>query len=348
MKAGGRAVLGIAVSALLLWWALRDVSFTEVAHELRTADPFLFVVAVALTTAGFLFRAARWGVHLSPLAPGLPFRPRFAGTVIGFAANNLLPARVGEFARAFSLSRFSDVPIAAALGSLVIERLFDAVVLVAFLFLAMASPAFPAASTAGGVNPAHAAGVVALLTALAAGVLFFLVAYPVRAVALVERVAGRILPESLRRPLVDGLRSFLEGVAVLRDGRLFLASLVWAAAQWLFLGLSFLAAFRAFGITEVGFVGALFLQSLIGLAVAVPSSPGFFGPFEAAARVGLVLWGVAPEKAISFAVGFHIGGFVPVTLMGLYYVWRTGLRWREVEESEESVEAEVERDALRT
>jgi glycosyltransferase 2 family protein len=113
--------------------------------------------------------------------------------------------------------------------------------------------------------------------------------------------------------------------------------------QWLFLALSFWLAFLAFGIHEVGFAAALFLQSLIALAVAIPSSPGFFGPFEAAAKLGLSLWGVAPEKAVSFAVGFHIGGFIPVTLIGIYYVWRLGLSWRDVGRSEEVVEQRVER-----
>ena len=94
-------------------------------------------------------------------------------------------------------------------------------------------------------------------------------------------------------------------------------------------------AFRAFGIDGVPFAGAVFLQSLVAFAAAIPSSPGFFGPFEAAAVAGLALWSVPKEQAVSFAVGYHLGGFVPVTLAGVYYVWRLGLRWSEVKESGE-------------
>src|SRR5690606_38631348 len=117
---------------------------------------------------------------------------------------------------------------------------------------------------------------------------------------------------------------------VLRSVPLFVASALLAVGQWLFTAVSFVVAFRAFGIDLVPFSGAVFLQSVISLAVALPSSPGFFGPFEAAARVGLSLWGVAADKAVSFAVGFHIGGFIPVTVIGIYYVWRLNLRWREM------------------
>src|SRR5690606_19679650 len=156
-------------------------------------------------------------------------------------------------------------------------------------------------------------------------VLGALVVAPDRSLRLAERGTGWALPRRAQDVVLGALRSFIAGLAVLRHGRLFAASLVLGAGQWLFTAVSFLLAFRAFGIDEVPFAGAVFLQSLIALAVAVPSSPGFFGPFEAAAKVGLGLWGVAPEKAVSFAVGYHLGGFLPVTLMGIYYVWRLNL-----------------------
>ncbi|HEU0078995.1 MAG TPA: lysylphosphatidylglycerol synthase transmembrane domain-containing protein, partial [Longimicrobiaceae bacterium] len=264
----------------------------------------------------------------------------------GFAANNLLPARVGEFARAFSLGRLAGVPIGAVFASLVMERVFDGMVIVGLLFASMAAPSFPATAEIGGVDPRVAARVVAGVTGALALFLFLLAAAPERSVSVAERVADRVLPPSMRRPLVDALHSFLGGLGILRDPRLLLVSFAWALAQWLFLALSFWLAFRAFGITQVPFAGAVFLQSLVSLAVAVPSSPGFFGPWEAGAKLGLGLWGVPAGQAVSFAIGFHIGGFIPVTLIGLWYVWRLDIRWKDVERSEETVEAIVERDEV--
>jgi glycosyltransferase 2 family protein len=340
MRGGGKAIVGTLLSLLLLWWALRGVSVREVAHEIRQADPWLLLLSIAIATAGFAVRALRWRILLLPVLREVPFRPRFAATTIGFAANNLLPARVGEFARAWSLSRLTPIGTAAAFGSLVVERVFDALIVVLLLFAAMASPGFPAGTIAG-VDPRIGALWLAAAMALGAVFLFLLVTRPEKTVSRLERLA-RVLPGSLRRPMVDALRSFLSGLAVLRDPRLFLLSLAWAIGQWLFLALSFLVGFRAFGLDGVGYTAAVFLQSVIGLAVAIPSSPGFFGPFEAATRVSLTLWGVPAEQAISFAVGYHIGTFIPVTVIGLYYVWRLELRWKDVRRSEETVEAEVE------
>lgn len=342
MRSHLRTAVGIALSLLLLAWVLRDVSLAEVAHQIGAADPLLFAVSILVTLLGFGFRAVRWGILLLPMGMEPPFRPRFAATIVGFAANNLLPARVGEFARAFSLSRLTRVPLAAAIATLVVERLFDALALMGLLFASMAVSSFPGAGSVGGVDVRSAAQVVAVLMAGLGVVLGLLVVTPQRSLAAAERVLGWALPAAARGWVMGALRSFIEGLAVLRSGKLFAASLGLAVGQWLFTAVSFLLAFRAFGIVEVPFSGAVFLQSLVSLAVAVPSSPGFFGPFEAAARVGLALWGVDSGKAVSFAVGYHIGGFIPVTLMGIWYVWRLGLSWSDVRHSEEIAEEAAE------
>ena len=82
--------------------------------------------------------------------------------------------------------------------------------------------------------------------------------------------------------------------------------------------------------------------------MAVPSAPGFFGPLEAAARYGLGLWGVDASRAVSFAIGYHLGGFIPVTLLGLWYVQKLDLSWRELIGSAESAESAAEKNAAAT
>lgn len=342
MKSHLKTIVGVALSILLLAWVLRDVSAAEVARELRDADLLLLTLAIALTMVGFAIRAVRWGVLLRPIDRTIAFRPRFAAVMIGFAANNLLPARVGEFARALTLARITPVGIAASFATLVVERILDGLALVLLLFAAMSTAGFPLVASVGGLDPRAAARVVAIMMAVVGAALLLLVISPTRSVKAAEAVVGALLPVRMRRPLIAALESFLAGLAVLRSGRLFVVSALLAVGQWLFTAFSFLAAFRAFGIDHVPFAGAVFLQSFLSIAVAVPSSPGFFGPFEAAARIGLSLWEVEADKAVSFAVGFHLGGFVPVTVIGLYYMSRLNLSWREVRQSEDVVEERVE------
>lgn len=337
-----RALVGIALSIGFLVFALRGVNLGSVVAEIGRANMPLFLLAILCTALPMWVRSWRWKALLAPAKRDTTFHSRFAAVNIGFMANNLLPARIGEFLRAYVLSRLEPVPVVASLGSLVIERLFDGLTLVALTFVALAAPSFPRGSAGSDV---HAAAVI--LGAVFVGIALLLLAmviWPRRVVALAEAVAGRLLPRSFRRPLVDALEALLTGLAAIRDPALFVQITLWSFANWLVGGLAYWLGLLAFGI-QIPFTGGLFLQSVVSFSVAIPSSPGFFGVFEAAVRLGLVqIWHVDATKAVSFAVGFHIGGFVIVTLMGLYYVWRLGFSWREVKGGERAVEGTVERE----
>jgi uncharacterized protein (TIRG00374 family) len=337
-----KAALGIAVSVVLLWWAFKDEDFSKIIAEVKLANPWWFLAAAAAATLVFWPRAWRWKTLLEPVYPGTTFRSRFRATCIGFMGNNLLPARIGEFARVYALSRMEKIPIVSGLGSLVIERLFDAVFVIGLLFVALSLPGVPDISTVRGANLTTVANTLAVLIAVAFVLGTLLVLFPKRSVGFFERYIARFLPRAFRRPLVDALEAFLSGLAVLRSPRLIATATVQSLALWLFNAVGFYIGFRAFGI-DVPFSGALLLQSVIALAVSVPSGPGFFGLFEAGALLVLnQLYHIETERVLAFALGFHLGGFIPVTLMGLFFAWRLGISLREVGTSEEVVEEAVE------
>jgi uncharacterized protein (TIRG00374 family) len=334
-----KAVVGVLISAGFLWYAFRDVDLGEVWHQIRAANPILLLLSGAIVTLPFPLRALRWRPLLEPVYPGTRFRPRYAATCIGFMTNNVVPARVGEFARAYALTRMEPIRMSASFGSLVVERMFDGILVVGLLFVSMATPGFPQVS---GRDFGSIGVWLGLLFLVGFAALLAMVVRPERSVRLFERTVARVIPSAVRRPVVDALEAFLDGVAALRDWRLVGRAFAWSVVIWLTVAFGTWVGFRAFDI-DVPFVGAIFLQSVLALAVALPSAPGYFGVFEAAARVGLVeVWGVESSRALAFALGFHMAGFIPVTLIGFYYLWRVGLSWREVETSEERVETAVE------
>jgi uncharacterized protein (TIRG00374 family) len=340
MRLGWRAGLGLAVTVFLLWWVLRDVELAVVWLEIREADFLLLGMAVAIATGTFFLRALRWRVLLAPLHPGSSLRSRWAAVNIGFMANNLLPARVGEFARAYALSKLEPVSVSGAFGSLVVERFLDAIAIVFFMFLAMAAPGFPweGASENGPLGAMIESAMVVLGLLLVSMVL--LLFFPRPLVRVAERLA-RFLPKRLARTFVDALEAFLDGLRILRNPRLLVLAMVWSLVVWAWQSLAFWVGFRAFGI-DVGYDAALFVNAIVGFAVGVPAAPGFFGTFHAGARMGLGVYGVPAASTLAFAFGFHLGGFIPVTVIGLYYAWRLGFSMKEVERSEERVEEAVE------
>lgn len=333
--------LGLLISAVLLYWVFRGEDPWEILGYIRQADPLLFLVAVFCTTFIFWLRAWRWKVILEPVNAHTTFRSRFAATTIGFMGNNLLPARIGEFMRAYALSRAENVPVVSAFTSLVLERLFDGLFVVAFLFISMGMPGFPGFSMEQGGTITTAARTAGAIVFAAFVILTAMVLWPRPAVRVIEGMAS-VLPRSLRRPIVDALEAFLSGVGVLRDPLLFLRTLAWTLAVWFVNAAGFWFGFHAFGF-DLSFSAALFFQSVIALSVSIPAGPGFFGTYHGAAVLVLAtLWGYPEAPAKAFAVGLHLGGFIPVTLLGLYWARRLGLSLKEVEQSEEVVESAVE------
>ncbi|HEX2167253.1 MAG TPA: lysylphosphatidylglycerol synthase transmembrane domain-containing protein [Longimicrobiales bacterium] len=344
-----KGVLGLIISAAALYFTFSRMDLGNVMTELRAADPLLFILSAATVTGVFWIRAWRWRVILAPVAD-VPFRSRFAAVTIGFMGNNLLPARVGEFMRAYALSRTEPVPIVSSFASLLIERIFDGILVIALLFAAMAMPDFPPFSGSQQIDVAGTTITISGLAQSLGGVILvavlmigLLVLFPRRAVTTLE-TAVRVLPKKVRRPIVDALEAFVSGAGILRDPKLLLGTAGWSLVLWVYNALGAWIAFRAFGFT-LPFTAAVFLQSAIALAVSIPAAPGFIGVYHSMVVFVLAtLWGAPVEQAGAFAIGFHLAGFIPVTLIGLYYAWRTGLSLREATESEELVETAVEED----
>lgn len=341
MRHWKKALLGIAVTVFLLWWALAGVSFAEVWTNIREGNLWLLAASVAVATFGFVIRAVRWSVLLRPVRPGTSLRSRFEAVSIGFMANNVLPARVGEFARAYAISRLEPVSASAAFGTLVVERLLDGVVLLAFLVLPVLTPGFPAGGAlqegwGGAILRAAVLAVVGISALVVA-----MAAWPRSFVALGHALAARF-PGTTTRRLADALEAFLGSLAILRDPKLLLLALGWSVLFWTWHGVSFWLGMLAFGI-DTGFVSAIFTEAVVGFGVAIPSAPGFFGTFHAAALFAVSgVYGIDEARSLAFAFGYHFGGWMPITAIGLWSAWKLGLSLGEVGAAEERVEREIE------
>jgi uncharacterized protein (TIRG00374 family) len=305
------------------------VSLAEVWREVSRANWYLLLAATICATLIFPLRARRWRPILDPVAPALPFPPLWRSTAIGMMVNNVVPARAGEVARAYALTRETGVPFATGLASLAVDRLLDSVVLLGFMGLALFDPALRRAGGAlHGPLAAVAGGGGVFLLAMIAGV-FTLVFFPRPLIRLFELFARRVSP-ALEERGKDILEKFIAGLSVLRRPERFAAILGWTTAHWLLNAVAYLLAFRAFGII-VPVSAAFFLLGFVALGAAVPSAPGFFGVFEYMAIQGLAIYGVGKTEATSWAIGFHILTFIPITVIGAYYFTRLGLGFGELQ-----------------
>jgi len=255
----------------------------------------------------------------------------------------VLPARVGEFARAYAFSRMEPVSASAAFGSLVVERFLDGVVLLLLLVVPVLLPGFPAG---GALSSGMGALILQGGVVLVAGVMAALVSmalWPRGFIRMAERAVS-ILPRAIARPVVDALESLLDSIAILRSPSLLTLSFLWTLGFWLFHGVSFWLAMLAFGI-DTGLVSAWFTEAVVGFGVAVPAAPGFIGTFHASAEFALTnVYGVDSSRALAFAFGYWFAGWVPINVIGFWYAWKLGLSLGDVGSAEERVENIIEEE----
>ena len=326
MRFGWRGALGIVVSVALLWFAFHDIEWAQVAGEIRRANFWLLSLSAIAATGIFPLRARRWRTILDPVEPNLPFGPLWRATAIGMMVSNIVPARAGELARAYALSREVDrVAFSTSFASLAVDRVFDALIVLMLMFGAMLLPSFPAGAAAT-VTRYAVSGVVFVVGVIV--VLYLIVFFPKQTISLFELLARRVAPafEARGREI---LVKFASGLSVLRSPRRIAAVFCWALLHWLLNAFAFWIAFVAVGV-PAPFGMALFTQGLIAMGVAVPSSPGFFGAFEWFGKLALGVYGISEAAAVTWAVGFHLLSFIPITLIGAYYFARAGLTFSEL------------------
>jgi glycosyltransferase 2 family protein len=308
----------------LLGVFLRSVNVAEVWAETRRASPLPLLLAVVVTGITYLIRALRWQYLLAAIGP-TRFSTAFRTTVIGFAATFLLPARAGEVIRPYLLARREGLNATAAFATVILERLLD-LVTVLLLFAWFVLTAAPDAVSGDPVQFARAKllGLVFGGVALAlSGLLFTLAGHPER----VGRIAlgiERVLPARIARAVARFVETFAQGLAVMRQPRRMLISLVLSVPLWLAISAGIWLTSQAFHIT-FPFQASFLVIAFLAVGVAAPT-PGAVGGFHLAyTSAATWFFGAPADRAVGAAIVLHAISFVPVTLLGIYFMGRDGL-----------------------
>lgn len=282
------------------------------------------LLGVAFATAAFPLRTIRWRYILRYEGATLPFVPLWHATAIGFMANNLLPARAGELARIYAAGKLTSVSYAASFASVAIERVFDGLLIVGLMVAALIAGGFTGEVTIAGVPLVQIVQTSTILLSVALAAAIIAVRWSTLTLRLSGKVLSALLPDSAARKIANVLQGILAGLDALQSPGRIGAILAWSFVVWISNGLGFWFAFEAFGL-NLPLSAAFLLQGVIALGIAIPSTPGFFGPFEAAIRVTLALYAINAAQAVSYAVVFHLAGFIPITLLGLFSLSRAHL-----------------------
>lgn len=323
---------GAAISAVFIGLFFRATRPGELADALEQANYWWLIPAGAVLFVAIAARCVRWSVLMRPVAPMSPLQ-LFPYAIIGYMANNLLPARAGEVVRAYVLGEREKVSRMATFGTIAVERLFDGCTLVLLLLLAGTFVGFEN----GRLQAIAVASTVLFILALA--VFYALTKSEERAHRVMHRLV-RVLPARLEPQAAGIADSLVTSLRSVHDARSLALVVLFSVIAWTVEGSAYAIVGIGFNL-DVSFWQYLLLLSASNLAIIIPTFFGGTGPFEWATRLVLTGAGVAGATASAYAVVAHAFVLVPTTILGLLIFWSFGVSFRRVTQRVEAEEAAV-------
>lgn len=322
--------LGVAISGVFLWLALRGLRLDEVWTALRQANYLWLLPGIGAYTLAVVARAWRWHYLLRPLKR-IPTGKMFPVVAIGYMGNNIYPARAGEVLRAYILRRRESVPISASLATIIVERAFDGIVMLGFVFLNLPKLAEVTADSrfAGSIQELALWGAGAFGAAV---VLFLLMAiFPRRTLGAVAWLLERLTPARLRERALPLAERFVEGLSSLRSPVDVGMVLVTSVVIWLLETGKYWFVMFAFPF-EVSFFALMLMNGIVNLATTIPSAPGYIGTFDAPGIAVLEAYGIPGGLAAGYTLVLHAALWLPITALGAFFMARESLSWERVQE----------------
>ncbi|RPI92576.1 MAG: UPF0104 family protein [Chloroflexi bacterium] len=317
--------LGVLISIVFIWLALRGLHLEDFRDAVKQANYIWLLPGIAVYFVGVWVRAWRWHYLLGPIKK-IPTKTMFPITTIGYMGNNIYPARAGEVLRAVILKRREGVSVSASLATIIVERIFDGVVMLAFVFVNLTELArlTGASGFVGNIQQVAIIGTGVFLGALA---VFLLAAmFPQVTAKFGLRLIERLTPQRLHAKITGIMHKFLDGLASLRSPFNVLMVFFTSVIIWLLETGKYWFVMQAFDF-DVSFFALMLMNGIVNLATTIPSAPGYIGTFDAPGIAVLTAYGVEHSVAAGYTLVLHVALWLPITLLGAYYLAHEGIRW---------------------
>ncbi|MEM7331503.1 MAG: lysylphosphatidylglycerol synthase transmembrane domain-containing protein [Chloroflexota bacterium] len=325
--------IGVLISAIFLWLAFRGLDFEEAWQNAQNANYLWLIPSVGVYFIGVWVRTWRWDFMLRPLKH-IPVARLFPVVVIGYMGNNIYPLRAGEVLRSYVLKQREDIPMGASLATVVVERVFDGLVMLMFVFAALPFAPIPGQLFQQTVIFASFAFFTALI------VFFAIAAFPKRFLKIATWVTHTFLPKKVHAPLLDFTERFLNGLESLRNFRNVLMIFFTSIIIWLLETVKYWFVMQAFDFS-VTFFALMLMNGIVNLATTIPTAPGYVGTFDLPGIAVLTQYGVPENIATPYTLVLHIALWLPITLLGGIYMLREGMSWSDFGKAVQMAESEA-------
>jgi hypothetical protein len=304
--------LGVLISIVFIWLALRGLKLDEFWGAVKQANYIWLIPGIGVYFVGVWVRAWRWHYLLGPIKK-IPTKNMFPITTIGYMGNNIYPARAGEVLRAVILKRKEGVSV-------------DGVVMLGFVFVTLPELAklTGASGFVGNIQQVALVGTGVFLGAL---VIFLLAAmFPHTTARVGLWTIEHFTPRRLHEKIIGIMNKFLDGLASLRSPFNVLMVFFTSVIIWLLETGKYWFVMHAFDFS-VSFFALMLMNGIVNLATTIPSAPGYIGTFDAPGIAVLTAYGVDQATAAGYTLVLHVALWLPITLLGAYYLAREGIQW---------------------
>jgi uncharacterized protein (TIRG00374 family) len=312
--------VGIVISLVFLYLALRNVSYGNLVISLQKADYLYLIPAILLVLLTMWLRAIRWRYLLEPIKR-VKNHSLFSAVMIGFMANNVLPARIGEFVRAYAVGRKENLSKSLSLATILVERIFDGFTLLAFLLGILIFFPVPDWLKKAGISAF-------VFYALIIVFLVLLKRYKENMLKFLNYILSPI-SKRLSHKTDEILMSFIAGFDILKGKKQIALILFYSFSIWTIYAVLTLLVFISFNFNLPVYAPFL-LTVILTFGVMIPSSPGYVGTYQYFCIMGLALWGIKESDALGFSLVYHASQYIPVTSLGLFYLWKENISLKEI------------------
>ena len=337
-----RMLLGLLLAAIFLYLFLRNLDFGELWQAIRKGDPWWLLLSAVLAFGNYFVRAVRWKLFFDPIKQ-TKIKNLFTTTIIGFALSTIFPAKIGEVVRPYLLGVKENISKSTALATVVVERVFDSatiLLMLTFYLVFLVNPGRLSAQARDSLTALNRAGI--LLFVGLAGLILFLYYLKTKPV-LVRRLIGKIerfLPKRISHSIDEILDSFIQGLSILHDPKILWKIGYYSIGFWLLICAGFWAGTQAY-VPGFDFTATFLLMPLLAIGIAVPT-PGGIGSYHFACQIGLTIFFNVPKaEAAAVALTSHALVFIPITILGLIFLWQEGLNAVKIRKMTQKAEVEM-------
>jgi uncharacterized protein (TIRG00374 family) len=327
---------GFGVMAVMFFLLLRNIDWRDLWSAFTQFHAIWIIPALTVYLSGYIIRGFRWKILLSPVK-NCHFKSLFPTLLIGFMANNLLPARAGEFVRAYLNGTKEKISRSASLATIVLERIFDGLTMMIMLWAALSFGNLPIREESMPIELQHAIKACPYVFGTAFLLIFMLLLFKKVTVSIINFCTGHA-PKKFRKPLNKIAHTFFDGLNILKNAKESFLVLATSIAAWTceFSSYYLLAIGMGIAPSPISFWSAALLMAIANLAILVPNAPGGFGLFEYVGVKLLVPFGISQGLALGYMLVVHFVVWIPINLMGLYFMSREHLSLGKLEKSREA------------